>query len=67
MKSQRKGRLREMQLASIGKLMAGLSHEFKNHLAIIKELNGLIEDLLLLEEPGQSPDSERYKKIQPHH
>ena len=63
MKSQRKGRLREMQLASIGKLMAGLSHEFKNHLAIIKELNGLIEDLLLLEEPGQSPDSERYKKI----
>ena len=63
MKSQRKGRLREMQLASIGKLMAGLSHEFKNHLAIIKELNGLIEDLLLLEEPGQSLDSERYKKI----
>ena len=63
MKSQGKGRLREMQLASIGKLMAGLSHEFKNHLAIIKELNGLIEDLLLLEEPGQSPDSERYKKI----
>ena len=63
MKSQRKGRLREMQLASIGKLMAGLSHEFKNHLAIIKELNGLIEDLLLLEEPGQSPNSERYKKI----
>ena len=63
MKSQRKGRLREMQLASIGKLMAGLSHEFKNHLAIIKELNGLIEDLLLLEEPGQSLNSERYKKI----
>jgi len=43
--------------------MAGLSHEFKNHLAIIKELNGLIEDLLLLEEPGQSLNSERYKKI----
>lgn len=63
MKSQRKSRLREMQLASIGKLMAGLSHEFKNHLAIIKELNGLIEDLLLLEEPGQSLNSERYKKI----
>ena len=63
MKSQKKDRLREMQLAFVGKLMAGLSHEFKNHLAIIKELNGLIEDLLLLEEPGQSPNSERYKKI----
>jgi C4-dicarboxylate-specific signal transduction histidine kinase len=63
MKSQKRDRLREMQLAFIGKLMAGLSHEFKNHLAIIKELNGLIEDLLLLEEPGQSTNSERYKKI----
>ena len=63
MRSQRNNRLREMQLAFIGKLMAGLSHEFKNHLAIIKELNGLIEDLLMLEEPGESANSERYKKI----
>ena len=63
MRSHRNNRLREMQLAFIGKLMAGLSHEFKNHLAIIKELNGLIEDLLVLEEPGQSAKSERYKKI----
>ena len=63
MKSQKMDRLRKMQLAFVGKLMAGLSHEFKNHLAIIKELNGLIEDLLLLEEPGQSANSERYKKI----
>ena len=47
MKSREKERLREMQLACIGKLMAGLSHEFKNHWAIIKELNGLIEDLLV--------------------
>jgi len=28
MKSREKERLREMQLAFIGKLMAGLSHEF---------------------------------------
>ena len=65
MKSREKERLREMQLAFIGKLMAGLSHEFKNHLAIIKELNGLIEDLLILEVPGQSVNSERFKKIIP--
>ena len=63
MKSQKKDRLREMQLAFVGKVMAGLSHEFKNHLAIIKELSGLIEDLLILEEPGQSTNSDRYKKI----
>jgi C4-dicarboxylate-specific signal transduction histidine kinase len=63
MKSQKKDRLREMQLAFIGKLMAGLSHDFKNHLAIIKELNGLIEDLLLLDETRQPADIERYKKI----
>lgn len=57
-----KNRLRDMQLAFIGKLMAGLSHEFKNHLAIIKELNGLIEDLLLLEESLQPENRERINK-----
>ena len=63
MKSQKENLLREMQLAFIGKMMAGISHEFKNHLAIIKELNGLIEDLLLLEESGPPADSDRYRKI----
>jgi len=55
-------RLREMQLAFVGKLMAGLSHEFKNHLAVVKELSGLIEDLVLLEEPGRPTDSQRYRE-----
>jgi C4-dicarboxylate-specific signal transduction histidine kinase len=54
--------LRELQLAFIGKLMAGLSHEFKNRLAIIRELSGLVEDLLMLEEQGQPTNIERYKK-----
>jgi C4-dicarboxylate-specific signal transduction histidine kinase len=65
MEPQNGERFREMQLAYIGKLMAGLSHEFKNHLAIIRESSGLIEDLLSLEESIQSPNSERYKKIFP--
>jgi C4-dicarboxylate-specific signal transduction histidine kinase len=51
-----------MQLAFIGKLMASLSHENKNHLAIIKESCGLIEDMLMYEEPGQPADPDRYKK-----
>ncbi|UCD66027.1 MAG: HAMP domain-containing histidine kinase [Deltaproteobacteria bacterium] len=54
--------LRELQLAFIGKVMAGLSHEFKNHLAIIRELSGLIGDLLMLEEQEQPMNIERYKK-----
>ena len=62
MRSQRNNRLREMQLAFIGKLMASLSHENKNLLAIIKESCGLIEDLLMIEEPGQPADPDRYKK-----
>ena len=65
MEPQNGERFRELQLAYLGKLMAGLSHELKNHLAIIKESSGLIEDLLSLEESAQSPYSERFKKILP--
>ena len=63
MKSQNKDHLREMQLAYIGRLMAGLSHEFKNHLAIIREFSGLVADLLDLEEAEDPTNRERYKKI----
>lgn len=56
-------RFREMQLVYIGKLMAGLSHEFKNHLAIIKELNGLLQDLLMLAESESALNPERFQKI----
>lgn len=63
MKSQEQESLREMQLACIGRLMASLSHEFKNHLAIIKESCGLVEDLLLLEDQERPTNSGRYKKI----
>lgn len=38
--------LRNRQLEMAGRLLAGFSHELKNHLAIIKESNGLITDLL---------------------
>lgn len=63
MTSQEENHLRDMQLAFIGRLMAGLSHENKNHLAIIKESCGLIEDLLLIEEAGRLKNIERYSKI----
>jgi len=44
--------LRESQLRFIGKILATLSHELKNHLAIIKEYSGLIQDLV---ETGRMP------------
>jgi len=56
--------LREAQLEMIGRLMAGLSHEMKNHLAIINELSGLQGDLLAMaESKGRPMDSGRCKKI----
>lgn len=55
--------LREMQLTHYGKLMASLSHDFKNHLAIINESGGLMEDLLLLATPEKPANSERFRKI----
>jgi signal transduction histidine kinase len=57
--------LRGKQLAFIGQMMAGVSHEFKNHLAIIRELGGLLSDLLMVETPSSSSSGsqERLRKI----
>ncbi len=38
--------LREQQLESWGRLLAGLSHDLKNHLGIIRESGGLISDMV---------------------
>jgi C4-dicarboxylate-specific signal transduction histidine kinase len=55
--------LRHGQLAFIGQLMSGASHEFKNHLAIIRELAGLLADLLAAEGSVTAVNNERYSKI----
>ncbi len=41
--------LRERQLQMQGHLLAGFSHQLNNHLAVIRESNGLLMDLLHLE------------------
>jgi nitrogen-specific signal transduction histidine kinase len=38
--------LRFLQLRFIGKILAGFTHEIKNHLAIVKESAGLMGDML---------------------
>lgn len=46
-------------LAYFGKMMALISHEIKNSLAIINENAGLMEDLSLMAKKGYSLDPER--------
>ncbi len=39
-------RIRQDQIESFGRLMAGFAHDMKNHLGIIRESNGLMGDIL---------------------
>ncbi len=55
--------LRDRQLASVGKLLAGYTHELKNHLAIINESSGLMADLLGMTESEDEQTRVRFKKI----
>lgn len=46
MKEDKENELRGLQLEFCGRLLAGFTHDLKNHLAIIKESNGLISDMI---------------------
>jgi|GEM_PF-1178122 len=46
MKETRENELRSLQLEFFGRILAGFTHDLKNHLAIIKESNGLISDMI---------------------
>ena len=46
MENRSEQELRLQQLRFIGKIIAGFTHEIKNHIAIIKESAGLIGDLI---------------------
>ena len=55
--------LRDSQLASLGKMLASYTHELKNHLAIINESSGLMDDLLEMSEGEDDRLRQRFKKI----
>ena len=55
--------LRDCQLASLGKMLAGYSHELKNHLAIINESAGLMGDLLEMGIIDDEQSTQRFRKI----
>ena len=49
--------------AFMGKITAGVTHELKNVLAIIKESAGLMQDLLTLSGDAQFPLREKFSKV----
>jgi len=51
-----------LHLRFIGKILAGFTHEIKNHLAIVKESAGLIGDMIQLGKSTQN-DSGQYLEI----
>lgn len=56
-------KLRCQQLAALGRIMAGFTHELKNHLAIINESNGLLADLLEMQRITDANLADRIGKI----
>lgn len=63
MNEKKEDGLRSLQLEALGRLLAGFSHELKNHLAIIKESNGLIDDKLAMGLIKDKAVAEKFKKI----
>lgn len=55
MTGEQEQEIRWQQMASQGRLLADFSHEMRNHLAVIQEANGLLEDLLIMEEGKENP------------
>ncbi len=50
------------EIAFFGKITAGVTHEMKNVLAIIKESSGLMEDLMFMLQEAPLPHEEKIKK-----
>jgi C4-dicarboxylate-specific signal transduction histidine kinase len=48
-------------LEVFGRIAASVSHEFNNVITIIGEVNGLLEDMLLLAERGRAPDMDKLR------
>lgn len=62
-RSDQENRLRLTQLEYSGKLLAGFTHELKNHLAIINESNGLLQDYLLMGKVSSPDFSDKLQDI----
>jgi nitrogen-specific signal transduction histidine kinase len=56
--------LRLQQLRFVGKILAGFTHEIKNHLAIVKESIGLMGDMMQIRKTPESDFSQYLEIIQ---
>ncbi len=45
--------IRQDQIESFGRMMAGFSHDMKNHLGIIRESSGLMDDIIAMNATGE--------------
>jgi C4-dicarboxylate-specific signal transduction histidine kinase len=55
--------IEDQALAFLGTIMASLSHELNNTIAIIKEYNGLLDDHLLDAQKGSSIDDKKVERV----
>lgn len=60
--NQDNNQIRDQEAVFIGKITAGLSHEFMNVLATIRERSGLIEDLMALHQEAVFPFRDKLAK-----
>ncbi len=59
------GETEEREIAFIGKITAGVTHEMNNVLAGIKEISGLMEDILSFNSSDCSSVSEKFLQVIP--
>ena len=55
--------MENQEVAFLGRMTAGMTHEIKNVLAIVKEASGLMQDLLCLGQGKSMPDIEKFKRV----
>ncbi|MBT8386941.1 MAG: hypothetical protein KJO12_05975 [Ignavibacteria bacterium] len=57
--------MNEKEIAFIGKITAGVTHEINNALASIKEISGLMEDLISMSSTDSFPHQDKFLKVLP--
>jgi signal transduction histidine kinase len=57
--------MNEKEIAFIGKITAGVTHEINNALASIKEISGLMEDIISMSSGDSFPHQEKFLKALP--
>jgi signal transduction histidine kinase len=59
------GEMNEKEIAFIGKITAGVTHEINNALASIKEISGLMEDIISMSSADSFAHKEKFQKVLP--